>query len=88
MATIDVPDDVLREAGLDPHEALVELACRLFDAGKLTLSSAARLSGLDRIRMEDALLERGFALFRPTLDDVKDDLRAIERLESGSVDRR
>ncbi len=88
MATIDVPDDVLREAGLDAHEALVELACRLFDAGKLTLSSAARLSGLDRVRMEDALLERGFALFRPTLDDVKDDLRAIERLESGGVDRR
>jgi predicted HTH domain antitoxin len=88
MATINVPDDVLREAGLDAHEALVELACRLFDAGKLTLSSAARLSNLDRVHMEDALLERGLAVFRPSLDDLKADLRAIEHLESGSVDRR
>jgi len=28
----------LREAGLNPHEALVEFACRLCDAGNLMLS--------------------------------------------------
>ena len=55
MATLVVPDDVLREAGLSETEAVVELACRLFEAGKLTLWPAARLAGLDRVAMEEAL---------------------------------
>ena len=37
MSTINIPDDLLKEAGLDEREALVEFACRLFDAGKLPL---------------------------------------------------
>jgi hypothetical protein len=33
MSTITIPDEILKEAGIDPQEALVEFACRLFDAG-------------------------------------------------------
>ena len=44
-----IPDEALREAGLNPHEALVEFACRLFDAGKLTLPSAVRLAAMSRV---------------------------------------
>jgi len=32
-----IPDEALREAGLNPREALVEFACRPCDAGKLML---------------------------------------------------
>ena len=42
MATLSIPDHVLRQAGLTERDALVEFACRLFDAGKITLWSAAR----------------------------------------------
>ena len=57
MATLVVPDEVLRQAGLSEREALLEFACRLFDAGRLSLWSAAQLAGLDRNGMEDALLD-------------------------------
>ena len=45
---------MLRQAGLTERNALVEFACRLFDAGKITLWSAAQLAGLDRNGIEDA----------------------------------
>ena len=41
MSTLHIPDEVSKEAGLTEQEALVELACRLFDAGRITLWSAA-----------------------------------------------
>ena len=39
-----IPDDILKEAGLTADEALTEFACRLFDAGRLSKSAAAKLS--------------------------------------------
>jgi predicted HTH domain antitoxin len=77
--TLHIPEDVLKEAGLSEGEALVEFACRLFDAGKLTLWTAARLAGLDRTAMEEALLSRGIAIYRPTVEDLEQDLRTIEK---------
>jgi predicted HTH domain antitoxin len=80
MAALPIPDDILKEAGLTEKEALVELACRLFDAGRLTLLNSARLAGLDRAGLEDALIERGIRIYRPTVDDVVQDLAALKRL--------
>ncbi len=40
MAMLIVPDEMLRQAGLSEREALLEFACRLFDAGRLSLWSA------------------------------------------------
>ena len=80
MATITVPDEVLRQAGLSEREALVEFACRLFDARKLTLWSAAQLAGLDRNGIEDALLERGIPVYRPTVEDLTQDLATLDHL--------
>ena len=48
MSTLHIPDELLKEAGLTEQELLVELACRLFDGGRRTLWSAAKLAGLDR----------------------------------------
>ena len=81
MATLQVPDDLLREAGLNEAEAVVELACRLFETGKLTLWPAARLAGLDRVAMEDALAERSIPIYRPTLDDLAQDISTLERVK-------
>lgn len=80
MPALPIPDDILKEAGLTEKEALIELACRLFDAGKLSLCSSARLAGLDRNGMEDALLDRGIGIYRPTVDEVVEDLSALKRL--------
>ncbi len=80
MATLTIPDEVLRQTGLTEREALVEFACRLFDAGKISLWSAARLAGLDRNGMEDALLERDIPIFRPTAADLVQDLSTLDHL--------
>jgi len=80
MLTLHIPDELLKEAGLTEQEALVELACRLFDAGRLSLWSAARLAGLDRAGMEDALLDRHIPIYRPTTADLAEDMRTLDEM--------
>ena len=80
MPILKIPDGLLEQAGLTEHEAIVEFACRLFDAGKLTLWSAAKLAGLDRGAMEDALMARGIAIYRPQEADLAEDLAVLKRL--------
>lgn len=75
-----ISDEVLKEAGLSETEALREIACRLYDAGKLTLWQAAKLARLSRIEFERALIERNLPVFRPTLQDLADDLATLDRL--------
>lgn len=57
-------DDLLSEAGMSEQEARTEIACRLYDAGRLTLPQATRWAGLARVELEAALLERGLPLIR------------------------
>ena len=59
-----IPDQLLAEAGLSEHAAKLEIACRLYDAGKLTMPQATRLAEISRIDLEAALLERGLPLLR------------------------
>ncbi len=79
MCSLEIPDEVLREAGLTEADALLELACRLFETGRLSLPSAARLARLDRNAMEDALLARRIPIYRPTPEDFINDLEALDR---------
>jgi predicted HTH domain antitoxin len=58
MMPLTIPDELLREAGLSERQALIELTCRLFAAGKLTLWSAAKWLGLTRIEFEEELRQR------------------------------
>ena len=81
MATLEIPDELLEQAGLSEREAKIELACRLFDLGELSLWSAAVLAGLDRHEMEDELLDRHIAIYRPTTDDLLTDLATLKRLD-------
>ena len=47
-----ISDETLHEAGLTASDALVEFACRLFDADKISLWQAARLAGLSLVEFE------------------------------------
>ncbi len=76
-----IPDDVLRKANLTEREALIEIACRLYDVGKLHLWAAAQLAGLSRVEFEEALISRGLPVYRYTEEDFQEDLAAIEHLE-------
>lgn len=72
-----IGDDVLQAAGLDERNALVEIACRLFEAGRLSLPLAARMAALTRAEMEDALLDRNIPLYSPTLEDYEEDVETL-----------
>jgi predicted HTH domain antitoxin len=75
-----ISDEALHEAGLNERGALVEFACRLFDAGMLTLWSAAKVAGLSRVEFEHELFRRKIPVYRPGADDLADDLASLDRL--------
>lgn len=74
-----VSDEVLEKTGMTADEVRVELACRLYDIGKLALWPAAQLAGMGRGEFEGALMSRQIPVYRPTVEDIEHDLAAIER---------
>ena len=77
---LTIPDSLLTEAGFSERDARIEIACRLFDAGKLTMPAATRWAVLSRTEFEEELLRRKLPLNRPTSEDLKQDLETLERL--------
>jgi len=75
-----VPDFVLKAAGMNEQEALVEIACRLFEAGRLPLWTAAKMAKRTRVEFEQDLLDRRIPLYCPTEQDLQDELDALDRL--------
>jgi predicted HTH domain antitoxin len=77
---VTVPDQLLSEAGLSEADARLEIVCRLYDAGKLTMPQATRWAGISRVELESALLERHLPLLR--IDDTywQQELEGLERL--------
>ena len=67
---------------MSEREAVLEIACRLYDAGKLTMPQATRWAGVSRVEFESALLERGLALIRVDDQYWKEELECIEHLQS------
>jgi len=77
---LTIPDDLLAEAGLTQRDARIEIACRLYDAGRLTMPAATGWTGLSRTEFEAELLSRGIAVSRPTAEDLRQDLDTLPRL--------
>lgn len=77
---VTVPDQLLSEAGLSETEAKLEIGCRLYDAGKLTMPQAPRWAGISRVESESALLERHLPLIR--IDDKywQQEVEGLQRL--------
>ena len=60
----------------------VELACRLYDSGRLSLFQARQLAGIES-RTEDGireLIKRGLPLVKPTTQDLEEDIRSLDAL--------
>lgn len=77
--TISIPEDILREAGLTERDALIEFACRLFDAERLSKSGASRMCGLNRPEFEAELRRRKLAVYRTTLAEYEQDTANFRR---------
>ena len=76
--TLTIPDELIRRTGLTEQEIRSELACRLFDAGKVRFHEAMRLANMDRVQFECALRQRGIAIYRPTVEDLLQDLETLD----------
>ena len=79
---VTLPDDLLAEAGLSEQEAKLEIACRLFDASKLTLPQATHWLGITRVEFEAALLERGLPVVHLDERYWSQELDGLQRLRS------
>jgi predicted HTH domain antitoxin len=78
---LTISDDVLNDLNMDEREARVEIACRLFDAGKLGKSRAARLAGLTRPDFEDELRARKLPVIHVDEGYWKQELESLQEWE-------
>lgn len=77
---LTISDDLLNAAGLSPQTARVEIACRLFGAGKLELWPAAQWAGLSRVEFEEEVLLRGIPLYRVTQEQLDAETEVLRQL--------
>ena len=80
-----ISDEILQKAKLTEREALIEFACALFDAERLSVHEAARLAGMERYPFEEELARRNIPIYRPTVEDVRHDVEVLERLQAKRV---
>jgi predicted HTH domain antitoxin len=78
---LTLSDELLKQAGMTEEEARVEIACRLFDAGKLALWPAAQLAGMERVEFEAELIARKIPIYRMTVDEFQTDLETLRQLD-------
>jgi len=78
---VTIPDQLLAEAGLSERDAKLEIACRLYDAGKLTMPQATRFAEIRRVDFEAALRERGLPLLRLDERYWAQEVQGLERLK-------
>lgn len=83
--SLTISDEELAAAGLTAEEARLELACRLFQTGKLELWPAAQLAGLSRVEMEGALVARNIPIYIVTYEDLQQDLQSLEVMRAERV---
>lgn len=81
---LTLSDEVLQQTGMSADEARVEIACRLFDAGKLALWPAAQLAQMTRVEFEGELMNRKIPIYRLTLEDFEMELETLEHLRNRS----
>jgi predicted HTH domain antitoxin len=75
-----IPDETLRAAGMNEQEARVEIACRWFDAGKLSFGHAAGFAGLSALDFEAQLEQRGLPRQRYTDEMLERDIETLKKL--------
>jgi predicted HTH domain antitoxin len=78
---VTIPDEVLQLAGWSEREALIEIACWLFDKEKLRLWPAAQLAGMSRGEFEAELWTRNIPIYRITPEYWAQERRTLEHLE-------
>jgi predicted HTH domain antitoxin len=81
---LTISDEVLRDMNMGEREARIEIACRLYDGGRLSKFGASQLAGLSRAEFEGELTKRGMPWVRLDWDETyADEMRAIAQWKEG-----
>ena len=80
MSTLHIPDDLLRRLGRTDGEALMEIACRLYETNRLPFDEAARLAETSLEQFAEACAARRIPVYWVTEEDLTGDLRTLERM--------
>jgi len=76
--TLQVPDNLV----LEPKEATMLLATRLYEQGKLSLGQAAELAGYTKRTFMELLAGYGVAVFELTEEELLTDMQNAARYHS------
>lgn len=80
MSALQIPDDVLRKIGATDEDALLEIACRLYETRQLSFDQAARLARVGLETVADACAARRIPVYWYTADDLKNDLETLKKM--------
>ena len=68
----EIPDQVLKQAGVSSNDLLLKIALLLFQEEKLTLGQASKLAGLHQFQFQKELSARGIPIHYNEIDFERD----------------
>ncbi len=77
--TITIPDELVEQAHLSSNELRADLAAYLYERGRLTISQARKLAGLDLISFQHELAKRDIFI-QFGVNDFDKDLKNLNLL--------
>ena len=78
--SLTITDEQLRAMRMDDAEARIEIACRLFDAAKLSFGHATGLAGISEDQMYQEIEKRNIPRYRYTAEHLAQDIEALKKL--------
>ena len=80
MSVLHVPDDLLRRLGPSDRDALMEIACRLYETHRLKFDEAARLADVDLDTYAAACASRKIPVYWYESADLESDLDTLKKM--------
>ena len=68
--SLTIPEETLDGLRHAARDALIDMACRLFDADRISKPEATKLTGLSRVEFEGELTKRGLPWIHLDWDDT------------------
>ena len=80
MSVLHVPDDLLKRLGSTDQDALVEIACRLYETQRLRFDEAARLANIDLDTFAAACVSRKIRVYWYRCEDLQSDFESLKKM--------
>ena len=80
MSVLHVPDDLLKRLGPNDEDALLEIACRLYETQRLKFDEAARLANVDLDTFAAGCASRKIPVYWYRSEDLQSDLETLKKM--------